>query len=396
VINKERARAFIRQHKLICFAVIFIAVILLVVLTRNSEPSYQGKTASEWLNMRWNGQAELDAALAERKTAFDAMGEKAVMHFARELSAGDSFFEQALEKLNRKLGHPKKSRPSFADRKFSAAENLQFLGKHKLADLSPSVPYLIKQLNHPSDTFRNSCFSALEYCQSQEKLVVPKMINLLGSTNISVSAHAALVLANYPSSKETALAYFKNLLDPTNSRIFLRASLTIKNIAPGRKAEWLSPKHTLHLRNTNALWRIHTLDSLIMAYPEDSENMRYATDLLHDPEPGVRAAAINRFSSLANYQPQYLPMSASHILGICIASLDDPSEIVRKSALNELAYTWKETATNALPKLEQLYNSPANLSSKLFNQADIGKAIQRISPEKAKELGIDPLDKTPP
>lgn len=300
MINKEKTGAFLRQHKLICFAISFIAVILLVVLTRNSEPSYQGKTASEWLNMRWNGQAELDAALAERKIAFDAMGTKAVMHFARELSAGDSFFEQALENLSRKLGRPKKGQSSFMERKLAASNNLLFLGQHKLADLSPSVPYLMKQLNHSSDAFRNNCFSALEFCQSQEKLVVPKMINLLGSTNISVSAHAALVLAYYPSSKETALAYFKNLLDHTNSSTFLRASLTINNIAPERKAEWLGPKHTLHLRNTNTAWRIRALDSLIMAYPEDSENMRYATNLLHDPEPGVRAAAINRFSSLAN------------------------------------------------------------------------------------------------
>lgn len=89
-------------------------------------------------------------------------------------------------------------------------------------------------------------------------------------------------------------------------------------------------------------------------------------------------------------------MSASHFLDICIASIEDPSEIVRKRALNELMYTWKEKAINALPKLEQLYNTPINLSSKLFNQAEIGKAIQSISPEKAKELGIDPLDKTPP
>jgi hypothetical protein len=396
MINKEKAHEFFRQHKLICFAVIFIAVMLLVVITRNSEPSYQGKTASEWLNMRWNGQAEFDAALAERKTAFDAMGEKAVMHFARELSAGDSFFEQTLEKLNRKLGRTQKGQASFMERKMAASNNLQFLGTHKLADLSPTVPHLLKLASHSSAKVRNNCLSILEYCHSHEELVVPAMKNLLNSADVVTSIRASRVLANYPSSSEIARNHFKHLLNHTNSGVFLHVSLIIKDIAPDQRAAWLTPKHSLHLRNPDSAWRTHALYSLTLAYPEDSENMRYATNLLHDPDPRVRAVAIDCFSKLANSQPQYLPLPASNVLDICIASLDDSSEFVRNKALIEIAHTWESKATNALPKLEQLYKSPTNFSGGIFNRAEIGKIIQRISPEKAKELGIDPLDKTPP
>jgi hypothetical protein len=397
VINKEKAREFFRQHKLICFAFGFIILFLLAVPIRDREPSYQGKTATEWTSFgKWETQAELDAILAEKRTAFNTMGEGAVLYFAKELSAGQSVIEQTFEKLNRKLNGNNKNQRSAKERREKAVEALKLIGVNKLANLNPSTPYLLKQINHPSDQYRNDCLSVLTYCNSHESQVVPKMLSLLNSKNDTTSARAALVLANYPSSRETALDYFKNLLDHTNSITFLRASLTIKKEFPERKAEWLGPKHTLHLRNTNAAWRIRALDSLIMAYPEDSENMSYATNLLRDPEPGVRAAAINRFSSLADQQPQYLPMSASHFLDICIASIEDSSEIVRKRALNELMYTWKEKATNALPKLEQLYNSPTNFSSNLFNQAEIGKAIQHISPEKAKELGIGSPDGTLP
>ncbi len=388
MINKEKPREFFRQHKLICFAISFIAAILLVALTRNSEPSYQGKTASEWLNVKWNGQAEFDAALAERKIAFDAMGKKAVMHFARELSAGDSLFEQALEKLNRKLGRTKKGQASFMERKMAASNNLQFLGNHKLADLSPIVPDLIKLANHPSAKVRNNCLSILEYCHSHEELVVPAMKNLLNSADVGTSIRAARVLANYPSSSEIARNHFKHLLNHTNSGVFLHVSLIVKDIAPDQRAAWLTPYYALHLRNPDSAWRTDALHSLTMAYPEDSENMRYATNLLHDPDPRVRAVAIDCFSKLANSQPQYLPLPASHVLDICITSLDDSSEYLRNEALIEIAHTWESKATNALSKLEQLYKSPTNFSGGIFNRAEIGKIIQRISPEKAKELGI--------
>jgi len=195
VINKERARELSRQHKLIRLSFGLIVILLLLALIRDREPSYQGHTASEW--MEGVPQSKSVAEMEQTRVAFQAMGKDAVLFFARELQAETSDFERLYLSLVHKIAGKKPGHDTAPYRRLRAASRLQTLQRYGWLDISPAIPALLKQLDHPDPSLRMACASTLSSISTQSELIVPKLIPLLSSPETPLRSYTLAALSQH-------------------------------------------------------------------------------------------------------------------------------------------------------------------------------------------------------
>lgn len=380
MINKERARAFIRQHKLICFAVGFVAAIVLIALTRTSEPSYQGKTASEWLEYSFHSGSS-----SAVRNAFNSMGKDAILPIAKELEADDSHFkDRMLRWLATKTGW--NIAPAQAKtRRLEAMVWLEHLGLLEVDNLAHATPYLLKQLDHPDMEIRIEAADCVGLTRGYPDLVIPKMLDLLKSPEPKLRSCALNALARYPAAKSDVKPLLLSHLNDSNRMVFLNASYAVKELAPEELNTWLSPRVSQMLQSSNVGDQKFAIWALAWHHPADLANLDRVFTLMTNRNNGARSAAHSELTRLG--MTGKLPVAmVERVIDATISDLEDDEQVTRTQACSFLQ-EWATRATNALPKLLELYLG-SKAGNNYYDRGRLGNTILRISPSKAKELGI--------
>ncbi len=381
--NEERARKSLRQHKLIRLTIGLLILVLVLALARDREPFYQGHTASEW--MEGVPESKSKAELEQTRGAFQAMGKDAVLFFSRELQLETSGLERLYLGLIHKITGKTPGHDTAPHRRRRAAFRLRFLHREGWLDIGPAIPALVKQLNHPDPSLRMACANTLSEVSTHSELIVPKLIPLLSSPEAALRSLALAGLSNHPSSAKTVTPLLQKLVQDSNSAVFRFASEALMKLAPEKRVEWLSPQIRIHLLNTNPIWRGEALRIIYEVCPQDIESIRTATRLLDDPFKNLQLEAISKLPVLATNQNFPADLQDT-LLKSCLKHLESPDDVYRKAACVALIRSPAQIGKPALPKLVQVYErmvKTPNSDTELISQA-----IHRISPEKAKELGI--------
>lgn len=380
MINKEKAREFFRQRKLICFAIGFIAVILLIVITRNSEPSYQGKTASEWLDYSFHSGSS-----SAVRDAFNSMGKDAILFIARELDADDSdSTDRMLIWLDAKMGWKIAPAPA-KTRKLEAMLWLEHLSRLEVDELAHATPLLLKLIDHPDVELKVAAAACIGLTRGHPDLVIPKMLSLLKAPEPKLRALALNALARYPAARTAVKPQLPSLLKDNNRIVFLSASYAVKELAPEELNTWLSPRITQLLRSPFANDQKYAIWALAWHHPDDLENLERVITLMTKQHSNTRSIAHSELTRLGMAGKLSSAM-VDRVLDATISDLENDEWITRTQAHSDLQ-KWGNRATNALPKLTQLYLE-SKVGHKNHDHGILGNTILRVSPEKAKELNI--------
>src|SRR5260370_5778745 len=212
----------------ILLAVLFVALLggLVWMLSRPTEPAYQGKPLSAWL-YEFNGLA--GATNQAALVAFREMGSNAVPMLLKIIEADDSPFQGMMSELNRiqSLVHfppgvtlhqrwgaawalyamganAKPAFPAITNQLFQS--NTLFFSGVPLAGMgSDGLPPLFAALTNQNASIRYSAATALAWERSDPNLVVPALIARLSDQSWVVRCTAAQALGQLHAEPELAV-----------------------------------------------------------------------------------------------------------------------------------------------------------------------------------------------
>ncbi len=283
----------------------FVAVIaigLFFSVVRYSEPEYQGKPISAWLN-------DFAAHKGNYSIAVHEIGTNGLPYVVRNLARNDSKWRRNYHDLQLKF-------PKVLQLLFQAPKpNLQVVdGANAFGFLgSNSIPNAITLLKHDSPSVRQAAawgLGALRRQTAAADQAIPALIDALRDTEQQVRFHAVLALKEMGADASNAVpALAKVLADTgvgpqTNSLFYLRAATanTLGKIGP-QASSALPALHAAVLESDSnlrghaavAIWRIDsdvdtTLPVLLREMPGLSEHTKWDW-IIALGEMGVRAKA---------------------------------------------------------------------------------------------------------
>ncbi len=170
-----------RRKRLLGLAVVLVASTgLLLCLVRTPEPSYQGRSASAWLDT-------LDKPGSDRETvfvAFRAMGPEGARFLARELDRKPSWLREQLWglKFSGRLPPWLANRvPDWHDHRRDTAEFLRALGR----DAEPALPTLLRIFREgdPNELVQSSVNATLMAMGDRLEFMVPELTQNLSDSH---------------------------------------------------------------------------------------------------------------------------------------------------------------------------------------------------------------------
>ena len=209
-------------------AVLFVAPLggLVWVLSRPTEPAYQGKPLSAWLK-EFNGVPEDTNQAAF--VAFREMGTNAIPALLKTLQSGDPPFQKLILALNRRQSlvhfpvretwrqrwaafyalyamdaNAKPPLPALTKLLFDA--NTAYLSAAPLAGMgSAGLPPLLAAVTNQNAVIRHSAAAGLGWARSDLKLVVPALIARLSDRDWWVHCEAVTALGRLHAEPELAV-----------------------------------------------------------------------------------------------------------------------------------------------------------------------------------------------
>jgi hypothetical protein len=175
-----------------------------VYLNRPQEPSYKGRTMTQWLSAATRSGNAQSNEYHDTMVAIKAIGANAIPTLLKYLEARDSTFTSRVNSfLNRTLRL--RFHLATAHEKHEwAALSFAFLGKEGL----PAVPALGELAKHPNSEIRAWTFTCLYSICPERQIYQPILTQFLHDQNRALRLDAATTLRNlYPTEAERLGAY---------------------------------------------------------------------------------------------------------------------------------------------------------------------------------------------
>jgi hypothetical protein len=175
------------------------------LLLRSSEPTYQGKTLTDWLSEYHDDLLQADATeLANSKLAIKAIGTNGIPTLLKLLQAKDIKGTQQLESFVQRLGL-KSFQITHAKEKWELADRgFVLLGK----DAGSAAPALANLLKTSPPEPALYVLSSLVNIKPPKEIALPALIDQLSNTNKDLGWYSAYYFKDlYPDEAEKAGVY---------------------------------------------------------------------------------------------------------------------------------------------------------------------------------------------
>jgi hypothetical protein len=260
-----------------------IAAGLVIHLLRSSEPEYQGKPISAWLD-------DFAAHKGNHRTAICEIGTNVLPYVVRTLARNDSGWRKKYRDLQHNFSKfLPETKPNL--QVVDGANVFGFLG-------SNSIPSAIALLKHDSPSVRQAAawgFGSLRRQSAAANQAIPALIDALRDNELEVRFHAVLALKEMGADASNAVpALGKILADTgvgpeTNSFFYLRAAAAtaLGKIGPRASSALPALKAAIQESDSNlrghaavAIWRIDsevdtTVPVLLREMPRLSEHTKW-------------------------------------------------------------------------------------------------------------------------
>ncbi|MEI7731704.1 MAG: HEAT repeat domain-containing protein [Verrucomicrobiota bacterium] len=239
-------------------ALLALVVALICCKIKTAEPSYQGKSLSEWMeeidtDAVFNGNGELSSTNKEIATALRAMGTNSVPILLGQLELSDSKIHDWIEELNRRQKIVKI--PIGADAwksKAKATRALVALGptaKPFISQLVPllydtnksiratavlvaigpeAYPAILTALQHTNSNIRYHVLWGMGWCREKCAFAVPSLISMLNDQDITAQNIAIQVLGRIKSEPDITIPALNKLLSSSDPAIFFNAAKALE------------------------------------------------------------------------------------------------------------------------------------------------------------------------
>ncbi|MGV3754839.1 MAG: HEAT repeat domain-containing protein [Verrucomicrobiota bacterium] len=369
------------RRKVAAVAGLALLVAFLLVYIFTLEPTYAGRTASEWAEILIIPNSADANTTRQAEKAFKEMGQDGIHSLIDRFENGES--ERMLEfryRFKRLLGY-RGSYHSARERKLLCLEAFGRLGTNAVI----ATPLLLRNLDSPDREIVIRSATALQQTLGYEEQVVPKMLTLLVGQDRELVRSAIQTLRRYPGSKEKFLPLLQKMLSGPEPSVIGFACHTIKILAPADFETAAVPALTNNFLSPDPFLIIASLQALDSFQPPNQRLVDSVFPLLKHTDYQARARAIRLLGEWVNHDAssQHRRMEA---LTLCLAMLDDPEQEVRLSAAHALM-NWGPDARKAIPKLSRLYHQAAN---NLGVKSEYHNVVFRLDPELAFELQNPP------
>lgn len=269
---------------MLLLAAIIVAGLLFFWLHK-SEPSYQGKSLSEWLKQDQENSGARNFELSvEATTALQKMGTNAIPYLVERIGRTNSSFKKEIS---------------------------DFSKKHDLPDVDLNKVY--------KEQFRATC--ALKVFGAEARGAIPSLTALLNNEETAISAAFALVNIG-----AEAMPALTNALSNTNRITVFAVCYSLRFI--GTNAAQAIPILLVNLTNSNPDIRTHSVRALGSLRFAASISLPRLTETMSDTVPSVRRAAIQ---AIGEYNT-----NATYILPALVDLIRDPDPLIRSSVINSI------------------------------------------------------------
>jgi HEAT repeat protein len=320
-----------------------LAIVTVVIVKRSSEPSFKGRTLSEWTKHRGGEADNGEAAKALRAT-----GPKITPTLLEELFAIDSKFKLMLVQLE-------KNQSIFGlpfildyERRRNARVRLRALrGEPQLEQI---IPLILQRLKTTTDSdFRCDLLNTLACIGPQAKEAIPFLLTSLTNTSGNIRMFSTIALGEIGGNSERVVpALIVSLHDSGDSvRSETIRALSLFGVAAKAAIPALievAGKDESGFNRDEAIKALRQIEPAAVAQAE-AAYLNFLIVALKDSDWHTRYYALGGVDAL-----KQKPIA---VLNAVLKGLDDEDERIRKEAISVLGSCGQQ-AQAALPKLRQL------------------------------------------
>ena len=305
-----------------------VALVALVALwlARTPEPSWQGRSASAWLDLLDKSQDHWE----EVKTAFRAMGREAAPFLARELEWKPSWLYYRLWGLKYRSPLPgwlKQHIPERRDHRISAAQVLPSLG----SDAEPALPVLLRMFREGGQdaSVRYGVCAALGALGDKLDFMVPELTQSLIDGRPHSRGLCADLLADIGPKAKAAVPALEAAVKEGG---WLARSAAWALLKIDGRTNFAVEVFTQGLSGTNSSLRCSALADLRRFGPAAIPAAPRIQQALWDPEASVRQAAME---VLREIDPARLEQSVQQMNRDLPARVDLLTDIIRNGNVSQ-------------------------------------------------------------
>ncbi len=369
-----------RIHLLPVLVIAIVLAALAIVGLRDTDPVYQGKKLSQWLE-------ELDSIKTERQAeeAIRHIGPKAVPMLNGMLRKRDSKLKKLWADV---VGHPIHDTPAMVvnERAEKACRVLGPLAKgtipalvdllhhskdgcgpaFTLASIGPkALPALIDALSDHNAQVRRCAAAALGDMSTNAAAAIPALVRTLQDTNTDVRRAVLASLADLKAKPELVVPGLVEILADTNKNARISALACLGSL--GRSAQDAAPVVSKFVHHEDRAVRIYAIQALNRISPETATQLKVNPEnLIEQLEKGSDEEKRNGLAVL------YLLNDGTDMFITAFARrLQDPNPDIRRSAIMRLA----ATPTNFAPVITALQGALTDEESEVRLAATNGLKI---------------------
>jgi HEAT repeats len=195
------------------FIALVICCLATVFLCRSTEPTYKGRTVTQWLSAASGRGTTLFEApdgappseFIKCRAAIRAIGTNSIPILLKYVEAQDTTFVAQIESLLTRQSllpvHPATAK----EKRVWALYGFRFLGK----DAVSAVPALGKLAQHPNPDVRHSAYYCLSCIDPEKQTYLPILTQLLHDQDPSIRLDAARTISDSFSTEAENLGVFK-------------------------------------------------------------------------------------------------------------------------------------------------------------------------------------------
>jgi hypothetical protein len=277
-----------RRKRLILLACGILALAVLWQLLRDREPSYQGRTLSEWIDQ--TRQDGVENEIEEARIAIRAIGTNAIPTILKWISYEPSASRDRIAALVERLSPKLATRfIVHTERRASRAQDVFYILGPELRSAIPELTQFARTSSNENRAGR--CTIAL-VCTGPEAL--PSVLTLVTNSSPNRRRWVLYRLVNFQNT-EVGVPLLIQYLDDNDPWI---AEMAMQ-ILGGFDQSVVFPSLTNALHSPSAQTRMHAVKCMLLIGPPASEAVPVLLPMLADPEHEVRLWTTNILVRLA-------------------------------------------------------------------------------------------------
>ena len=285
-----------RRTILIHLACGVLAVALYAILSGPREPSYQGRSLSQWLEV-WSNTDKADPTNQMVREAMDAIGAKAIPSLLAWLSCEETPLKKKVNDIAIRIGEPFGWGPMFSDNRQMCAQ-VGFL--HLGPQGRTAIPELVRLLNNPRATQTANAAAYALACVGTEG-TIPPLLSVLTNPQHPAHSLAPMRISLMGTNALPLIPALVQCLQETNAETAAFAATTLGYLR--LEPDLVVPALATSLRDARVRVRQSAGNALRRFGAESRAAVPALLGARNDPDPSVRELATR---ALFNLDPQAL------------------------------------------------------------------------------------------